>query len=105
MKRINYKILYTDILNDCHPDKLPLCKEILEKKSLSVFDILDLNRLIFGNQDLQNKSFNRKFRSYSKEDILFILDYQKENKLTNSQLANYFKLSRNSVAKWKKTFI
>ncbi len=105
MTRINYKTLYTDILNDLYPEKLSLCQRILNKKSLSILDILELNKLIFGEQHRQNKVFNQKFRSYSKQDILLILDYQKQNKLNNMQLANHFKLSRNSVTKWKKIFV
>jgi hypothetical protein len=34
-----------------------------------------------------------------------MLDYQKKNKLTNSQLAKHFKLSRNTVTKWKRLFV
>ncbi len=105
MKIVDYKTLYTDILKDNYPYKLPLCEDILNKKKLSVFDVLELNKLIFGKGHQENKAFNQKFRSYSKEDILFILDYQKKYKLNNSQLANHFKLSRNSVTKWKKIFI
>ncbi|WP_312554703.1 helix-turn-helix domain-containing protein [Empedobacter brevis] len=103
--RINYKTLYTDILNDCYPDKLPICQDILNKKSLSILDIFELNRLIYVEKNDKNSRLNQKFRSYSKEDILLILDYQKKYKLNNSQLANHFKLSRNSVAKWKKIFL
>ncbi len=105
MTRINYETLYMDMLNDLYPDKLPVCQGILNKKRLSIVDILELNRLISVEKNGKNSRFNQKFRSYSKEDILLILDYQKKNKLNNSQLANHFKLSRNSVAKWKKMFV
>lgn len=99
--KINYKTLYTDIINDLYPDKLIQCQEILNKKALNILDILELNKLIFEEEDKNNQ----KFRSYSKQDILLILDYQKKHRLNNSQLANHFKLSRNTVAKWKKIFI
>ncbi|GEM53153.1 hypothetical protein [Empedobacter brevis] len=103
--RINYKTLYTDIINEIYPDKFSICQGILNKKKISILDILELNKLIFGEEHHQNQVLNQKFRSYSKEDILLILDYQKKYKLNNSQLANHFKLSRNTVAKWKKIFI
>ena len=104
MKKIYYKTLYKDIIIDLYPNKYSLCEEILNKKSLSILDILELNRLIFGEIHDKNKVLNQKFKSYSKEDILLVLDYQKQHRLTNAQLANHFKLSRNTVAKWKKIF-
>ncbi|WP_313090268.1 helix-turn-helix domain-containing protein [Chryseobacterium flavum] len=103
--RINYKTLYEDIIDDLYPDKLSFCEEILNKKELLVFDILELNKLLFGHEHQQNKTFNQKFKSYSKRDILHILDYQKRKKLNNSQLAKHFKLSRNTVSKWKHIYI
>ncbi|WP_314243885.1 helix-turn-helix domain-containing protein [Empedobacter tilapiae] len=103
--KINYKTLYTDIINDLYPDKLLQCQEILNKQDLNILDILELNKLIFGEEYKNNIEVNQKFRSYSKQDILLILDYQKKHNLNNSQLANHFNLSRNTVAKWKKIFI
>ena len=102
---INYKTLYTDIINDLYPDKLLQCQEILNKKTLSIFNVLELNKLIFGELNQNNNGFNQRLKSYSKKDILLILDYQKKHGLNNSQLANHFNLSRNTVAKWKKMFI
>ena len=103
--KINYKTLYTDIINDLYPSKKSICQEILNKNTLSILDILELNELIFEDEHKKNIEVNQKFRSYSRRDILLILDYQKKNNLNNSQLANHFKLSRNTVAKWKKIFI
>ena len=97
----NYKRIYSDILNKRYPEKKEVCKQIIQKANLSVFDVIKLNEKIFGT----NQSKNQKLRSYSKSDILKILDYQKKNNLNNSQLANHFKLSRNTVAKWKKLFL
>ena len=97
----DYKTIYTDILNKLYPEKIAECTNLLQKKSLSAIDILWLNERIFGKSD----KTNQKYRSYHKSDILKILDYQKKHKLNNSQLANHFKLSRNTVAKWRKMFI
>lgn len=47
---------------------------------------------------------NQKYRSYDKATIIEILNYQKKNSLNNTQLSNHFKLSRNTVTKWKTLF-
>ena len=97
----NYKRIYSDILTKRYPEKKEVCNPIIEKANLSAFDVIILNEKIFGS----NTSYNQKLRSYSKSDIIRFLDDQKKHNLNNSQLANYFKLSRNTVAKWKKMFL
>ena len=97
----DYKRIYSDILLKKYPEKKEICTAFLEKQHLSAFDVIMLNEKIFGT----NQSKNQKLRSYRKSDILKILDYQKKNNLNNSQLANHFKLSRNTIAKWKKLFL
>ena len=101
----DYKAIYRDILHHKFPDKIKECLPLLDKKFLSTLDILTLNRRIFGNSNKESEQFNQKHRSYNKSDILQILDYQKKHQLNNSQLANHFKLSRNTIAKWKKMFL
>ena len=100
----DYKTIYQDILQEHFPEKLPDCYSILNKNNLSAIDILKLNEKIFGSHR-KNFEENQKHRSYSPSDILQILEYQKENNLNNTQLATHFKLSRNTVAKWKKLFL
>ncbi len=100
----NYRRIYSDILNK-HPEKKAECLPLLKKENLSVLDIIELNKIIFGIVDKQKQAENQKHRSYSKSDILKILDYQKKNNLNNTQLANNFSLSRNTIAKWKKMFL
>ncbi|MDM1549539.1 helix-turn-helix domain-containing protein [Empedobacter falsenii] len=102
MKKINYKILYKDLIKDKYPEKKNICESILKKNILTIFDIIELNKKLFGDNNIKE---NQKFRSYTKEDILNILDYQKKFKLNNVQLAKHFKLSRNSIAKWKKLYL
>lgn len=97
----DFKLIYSDILNKLHPEKTQDCQELLSKKELSVMDILELNQKIFG----KSEKLNQKYRSYDKSYILHILEFQKENKLNNTQLAGHFNLSRNSIAKWKKFFL
>lgn len=100
----DYKTLYKDILLKKCPKKLIDCEKKLKKETLSVMDIIEINRKIFGT-DADSISVNQRHCSYSKSDILKILDYQKKHKLNNSQLAAHFKLSRNTVAKWRKMFL
>lgn len=98
----NYKQIFKDILDRKYPEKRNACENILNKTTLSIVDVIEINTKIFGKGIINN---SQKFRSYKKSDILNILDYQKENGLNNSQLANHFRLSRNTVSKWKKLFI
>ena len=100
----DYKQIYEDILDTKYPHKKEECQNILQKQTISGIDIIELNQKIFGNIK-ENENFNQKHRSYQKSDILQILDYQKKHRLNNSQLANHFGLSRNSVTKWKKMFL
>ncbi|WP_160139587.1 helix-turn-helix domain-containing protein [Chryseobacterium sp. c4a] len=100
-KAPDFKQIYTDILARKYPQKYKLCKHLLSKNELLALDILKLNTIIFG---VSEKS-NSRYKSYKTPDIVKILDYQKKNKLNNSQLAIHFKLSRNTVAKWKKIFL
>ena len=101
----NYKQIFTDILNKKLPEKKEACENLLNKKELSTIDIIHLNNKIFGITDKAMENENQKHRSYSKSDILQMLDYQKKYKLNNSQLAIHFKLSRNTVTKWKNMFL
>jgi len=96
----DYKKIYTDIIHKKYPHKKSECEPLLMKKNLSALDILKLNQQIFG----QMESINQKHRSYHKKDILQILDYQKKYNLRNKQVAEHFKLSRNTVSKWKRIF-
>ncbi|WDF48597.1 helix-turn-helix domain-containing protein [Chryseobacterium sp. KACC 21268] len=101
----NYKNIYTDILLKKFPHKQQDCLSILNKKDLSDLDVIELNIKIFGKKNKEAERQNQKYRSYNETTILEILDYKKKNNLNDSQLANHFKLSRNTVAKWKKVFV
>ncbi len=97
-----YNKIYTDIISKRFPDKIKDCKNILAKKELGFLDIIELNQKIFGDQDEFN---NQRLRSYNIETVCKILEYQKKNDLNNTQLAIHFKLSRNTIARWKKSFM
>lgn len=100
----DYKRIFFDILYKKYPHKIQKCMKILSKKSLSATDIIMLNDIIFETQSRLSEN-SHKFRSYDKTTILRILDYQKKNKLNNTQLASHYKLSRNTITKWKKFFL
>ncbi len=100
----DYKSIFIDIIESRFPHKMSECKGILEKPMLSSIDILKLNEKIFGTIKVEPIQDNQKFRSYSEKDILKILEYQKEKELNNTELSNHFKISRNTISKWKKLF-
>lgn len=102
MKEPDYKKIYTDILIRKYPEKISICKGTLSKEVLSFLDVINLNKIIFGIKDSDSVTFNQKHRAYNKSTISFILDFQKKNSLNNLQLANHFKMSRNTIAKWRK---
>lgn len=101
---IDYKRIFTDILEYKFSQKKEKYLPLLQKNNITAIDIITINKQIFGT-DKDNEPQNQRHRSYSKSDIIYILEYQKKHKLNNSQLANHFKLSRNSVTKWKKMFL
>ncbi|MBB6330097.1 hypothetical protein HNP24_001047 [Chryseobacterium sediminis] len=100
----DYKKFFNDIINIKFPEKKEICSHLLAKSNLTVLDIIDLNELLFRNSSKENSVFNQKHRSYNESVIYQILEYQKKNRLNNSQLAGHFKLSRNTVTKWKNLF-
>jgi hypothetical protein len=103
-KSPDYRKIYTDVISMKFPEKKAECDHLLSKEKLSIFDILELNNKIFGRPNGTQEKNNQRHRSYNKTDILRILDYQKKNHLNNSQVASHFKLSRNTLTKWKKLF-
>lgn len=100
----NYKRIYSDIIEQKFPHKKAECEKLLEKKILSALDILELNKRIFGTKDQDLKKMNQKLRSYNESDILRILDYQKNNRINNLQVAKHFGLSRNTMTKWRRIY-
>ncbi|UWX59598.1 helix-turn-helix domain-containing protein [Chryseobacterium oranimense] len=101
----DYKKIYTDIIEEKFPDKMDNFRIMQKIETINtVIDIIALNRMIFGEQELLMESKNQKLRSYDQRSILNILEYQKKNKLNNTQTANYFRMSRNTLSKWKRIF-
>jgi len=98
----DYIKIYTDLIELKYPEKRYKCQAILSKSSLSSLDIIDLERILFKSIDKEFDDFNQAHRSYNEKAILEILEYQDKNKLNNSEIARHFKLSRNTIARWKK---
>ena len=101
----DYKRIYSDMIELKYPEKKEICKHLLLKKTLSTFDIIEISKILFNKSSAENSEFNQMHRYYNKSTIFQILEYQKKNKLNNSELAKHFKLSRNTVTKWKKQFL
>lgn len=101
----DYKQIYTDLLTENFPEKLAEDHIINKLDNLhSAIDVLKLNQLIFGEQEYREQVNNRRLRSYDEDSIIKILRYQRENNLSNIQLSNHFKMSRNTITKWKLLF-
>ncbi|MFS4429104.1 helix-turn-helix domain-containing protein [Chryseobacterium sp. S90] len=101
----NYKRIYTDMIQKKYPHKKEECRIILEKNKLTTLDIIKLNNIISDAQDCAVFRSNQKHKSYDTETIIKILEYQKKNKITNYQTAIDFKMSRNTLTKWKRKYI
>lgn len=105
MNRPLYKKLYIDMIRNKYPEKEALCSHFLEKENWTALDVMEVNDLLFG--DKRSKSAHTRdkaHRSYDIESIKQILAYQRNNMLTNREVARHYGLSRNTVAKWKKLF-
>lgn len=103
--RPDYHRIYSDIIKLKYPEKERYCQHLLATQYLSALDIIQLNNIIFSDLGKESLIFNQKHRSYDESTILQILDYQKKNKLSNTQLANKLNMSRNTIAKYKKIYL
>jgi len=102
--RPNYKRLFQDMISKKYPDKECLCKHILTKETITTFDVIELSKII-SRKNNSILGLNQKFKAYDKKAIFIILEYQKINRLNNSQTAKHFDISRNTITKWKRLYI
>ncbi|MCW3162762.1 helix-turn-helix domain-containing protein [Chryseobacterium oryctis] len=98
----NYKRIYSEILQEKHPEKIEKCERILNKAELTSIDVIRLNKIIFNIQE--DTKVNRRHSFYDKNAVFEILKYQKKNQCTNTALSKHFHLSRNTITKWKRLF-
>lgn len=101
----DYKRIYTDLINERFPEKKEAFATILSKKDFSILDVIICSSILSGKEDEAAFTFNQKHRSFDRKSILEILNYQKNKNYNNAELARHFKLSRNTIARWKKKFL
>ncbi|RQO42555.1 transposase [Chryseobacterium sp. KBW03] len=100
----DYVKIYSDMMTLKYPEKIKDCSHFLSKKKLSSLEVIKLNEIIFGRQSTEKNMIKGKHRSYDKETIMSILNHQKEYSLNNSELSRHYKMSRNTIKKWKDLF-
>ncbi|MFN1218843.1 helix-turn-helix domain-containing protein [Chryseobacterium kwangjuense] len=96
----DYIKIFSDIILKKFPEKASTCKHFLEKEKLSSLDVITLNRILFNDCSIKNGH-----KSYDHESIIQILEHQKKNKMTDTEIATLFRLSRNTLSGWKKTIV
>lgn len=102
--RPNYNKIYQDMLKLEYPDKLkePKIKELLKKLNTSE-DVLKLNEKLF-EQSKESSQNNQKLKTYDKKTMLKLLQYQKKHGFSTSYMSKKYRISRTTIAKWKKNF-
>lgn len=111
VNKVNYKRLYFDFISELSDlsvyEKLMLTRHINTyfNASFSFKQLYKINHLIRKSLKRMNYKTKRKsVNAYDKRYILEILSYQKELGLSDSTMSLEFKLSRNTLASWKKRF-
>lgn len=100
----NYRKIYEDMIAKKYPHKAEACQHILRKKTICAMDVMMLNNIIV-DFDKDHISTNQRLKSYDKATVFEVLQYQKKNKLNNTETARHFNLSRNTLSSWKKRYI
>jgi|SRR5690554_4792612 len=80
-------------------------KRIAEQKEWNSLDVIETNEKLFAKHNKESLKFNQNHKAYDRKSIREILDYQKKNKLNNSETMRLFKLSRNTISKWNRLFL
>ena len=99
MVKPNYQKIYQDIIKRNFPEKIEQTKKLL-KKNMNVLDIMKVSEILNANKTVENQ----KHKSYDLNSVLEILKFQQKNNYTNTYTADKFKISRNTVAKWRKIY-
>ncbi len=113
MEKIYYKRLYLDFINDTallsNTFKTILSDKIKNEpnESIPFRRLMLVNEMIKNhlseNKDIMEKRYQQ-LKAYDKEYIEYILYFQRQYNLTNTEISLKFRLSRNTIAKWKKQF-
>ena len=99
MEKPNYQKIYQHNIQKKFPEKAVQTKSLL-KEDMTSLDVIKISNVLNSNVD----SYNQKHKSYDLDSILKILEFQKLHNLTNILVAEKFRISRNSIAKWKKIY-
>jgi len=107
-KKLNYNLLYTDFLLDttCLNNKVKMAllnklytesKEQIPYKTISKINSIIKTYSHHSFEELKHQQL----KAYDKDYAKSILSYQIENNLSDLHLSQQFKLSRNTLKKWK----
>ena len=108
-KNINYKTLYLDFLKD-NEWLTEHIKQSLINTIKSEDEFISFRKLYTLNREIEeniiplstNRVKSETLNCYDKNYIRHILLYQIKNNLSNSEVAKKFKMSRNTLSKWKR---
>ncbi|ROH97483.1 hypothetical protein BCF50_2330 [Chryseobacterium daecheongense] len=102
--RPNYNKIYHDMLKKEHPEKLkdPSIRRLLSKLHTTE-DILKFNDKLF-TQSREKQQNNQKLKTYDKQTMLKLLQYQDKHGFSTSYMSKKYKISRTTITKWRKTF-
>lgn len=101
----DFQKIYSEIIEIYYPEKEKECRFYLNRNEWSSLDVITVNNILFSHKSSKEVLvFNQKHRAYDEETIKKILQYQKKNMLNDTQVSMHFKLSRNTLLKWKRSF-
>ncbi len=111
MNYINFRTLYLDFLEDSQELSSQIRQRLIREFSASQDEYIAFIRLQEINELIRHdlskiRPQNRiqLLKSYDERYIRYILNYQKTYRLSNVQIALEFKLSRNTIARWRKKY-
>lgn len=99
----DYGKIFTDIIAFKFPERSEEFKARLNR-DLSVFEVVSINNKLFGEKKSQQITLEHRYRAYDKQTILRILQFKRDQKLNNSQLARHYSISRNTIKRWNDIF-
>lgn len=106
-KRTGYLNIYRDFILSQQTipteKKLQLLDKVNRVKNFKHIIELNLDIKTILNSPYDIKEY-QKLKSYDKAYIMYILEQQTKFNLSDTEIARTFKMSRNTIAKWKKVF-
>lgn len=103
--KIDYKSIFINLIKDKFPEKLRNPNILWKLEHLdSTISVLDLNKELFQKEEIVYTRIDSRLRSYTEEEIIRILKYQKKYKITNIDLVRKYGISRTTLSTWRKRF-